>query len=100
MSKDTVFKLISTLPDSVKCDIVDIQDVKMRDGYTAIRITLDRLLTATEKEVMSIDMDIVGLDCTGHHQYAPELRKSYFYVYHVPYRRRKNFRVKRKGETE
>lgn len=74
-----ITKLIELLPDSVKPDIADFVQVKMKDGKIGIRVLLDRLLTDTEKQSM-INKHFVGLDCVACHRYAPEIKKSYFYV--------------------
>lgn len=75
----TIHKLLELLPDTVKADIIDFTDVKMKTGEIGTRVTLDRLLTAAEKEKMQ-SRHIVGLDCIAAHRYAPEIKKSYFYV--------------------
>lgn len=72
-------KLIELLPDSVKLDIIDFTDVKLKVGGAAIRVTLDRLLTDEEKSKMQ-NPHIMGLECVAQYRYAPELKKSYFYV--------------------
>ena len=74
-----VSKLIELLPNTVKKDIIDFYDVKMKSGKNGIRVTLDRLLTDTEKQQMN-NKHFVGLDCIAVHRYAPEIKKSYFYV--------------------
>ena len=75
----SITKLIELLPDSVKCDTVDFKDVRLMDGRSAIRVTIDRLLTQEEKDKMT-SKRFVGLDCVGFYKYAPEIRKPYFYV--------------------
>ncbi len=75
----TICKLLELLPDSVKADIIDFTDVKMKTGKTGTRVTLDRLLTEAEKEKMQ-SRHIVGLGCVASHRYAPEIKKSYFYI--------------------
>ena len=45
----SITKLIELLPDSVKCDTVDFKDVRLMDGRSAIRVTIDRLLTRKRK---------------------------------------------------
>lgn len=72
-------KLIELLPNSVKCDTVDFKDVRLKDGRSAIRVTIDRLLTQEEKDKMT-SKRFVGLDCVGFYKYVPEIKKSYFYV--------------------
>ena len=75
---DTV-ALIEMLPDSVKLDVVDFQTVKMKDGEVGTRVTLDRVLTNTEKAQM-VSERFRGLDCIAQHKYAPEIKRSYFYI--------------------
>ena len=74
-----ISKLIELLPDTVKKDIIDFSDVKMKSGKNGIRVTLDRLLTDTEKQQMH-NKHFIGLDCIAVYRYAPEINKSYFYV--------------------
>ena len=74
--------IIELLPDTVKKDIIDFHDVRMKTGASGIRVTLDRLLTDTEKKKMQ-NKRIVGLDCIASYRYAPEIKKSYFYVMEV-----------------
>ena len=74
-----IAKLIELLPDSVKPDTVDFMQVKMKDGKTGTRVLLDRLLTDKEKQSMT-NKHFIGLDCVACHRYAPEIKKSYFYV--------------------
>ena len=74
-----ITKLIELLPDSVKADTVDFIQVRMKDVKTGTRVLLDRLLTDTEKQEMK-SKHFVGLDCVACHRYAPEIKKSYFYV--------------------
>lgn len=74
-----ITKLIELLPESVKCDIIDFTPVKLKDGRRAERVTLDRILTDVEKSKMK-NPHILGIDCVAAYRYAPELKKSYFYV--------------------
>ena len=74
-----ITKLIELLPDTVKQDIIDFTDVKMKTGKNGTRVILDRLLTDTEKEQMN-NKHFVGLDCIAVYRYAPEIKRSYFYV--------------------
>ena len=74
-----ITKLIELLPDSVKPDIADFVQVKMKDGKMGTRVLLHRLLTDTEKQAMK-SKHFVGLDCVACHRYAQEIKKSYFYV--------------------
>ena len=71
--------LIELLPDSVKLDVVDFQTVKMKNGEVGTRVVLDRILTDTEKAQM-VSERFKGLDCVAYHRYAPEIKRSYFYV--------------------
>ena len=72
-------KLISFLPDSVKQDIVDFSDVKLSTGKISTRVTIDRLLSVEEKSMMN-NKHFIGIDCVAVHRYAPEIKRSYFYV--------------------
>ena len=74
-----VVALIEMLPDTIKLDVVDFQTVKMKDGEVGIRVTLDRVLTDAEKAQM-VSKHFKGLDCVAHHKYAPEIKRSYFYI--------------------
>lgn len=74
-----VSELIELLPDSVKLDVVDFQTVKMKDGEVGTRVTLDRVLTDTEKAQM-VSKRFRGLNCVAQHKYAPEIKRSYFYI--------------------
>lgn len=71
--------LIEMLPDTIKLDVVDFQTVKMKDGEVGIRIVLDRILTDAEKAQM-VSGRFRGLDCVAQHKYAPEIKRSYFYI--------------------
>lgn len=74
-----IAKLLELLPESVKLDIIDFTNVKLKTGGAAVRVTLDRLLTDAEKGKMK-NPHIMGLECVAQYRYAPELKKSYFYV--------------------
>lgn len=74
-----IAKLVEMLPDTVKPDTVDFQSVKMKDGKTGTRVILDRVLTDTEKQQMT-SKHFRGLACIAQHRYAPEIKRSYFYV--------------------
>ena len=60
--------LIDLLPDSVKNDVVDFNDV------------MDRILTEEEKQEMKKNKHFIGVDCVAQYRHAPEIKKSYFYV--------------------
>ena len=74
-----ITSIIELLPETVKLDIIDFTDVKMKTGAAGLRVTLDRLLTETEKQKMQ-HKRIFGLDCIALYKYAPEIKKSYFYI--------------------
>ncbi len=76
-----IFKMIELLPDTVKLNIIDFTTVKLKNGKLAERITLDRLLTDDEKQLMK-SKKIIGKDCVAFHKYAPEIKRSYFYIEH------------------
>lgn len=74
-------KLIEIIPDSVKVDIADFADVRLKTGKMAVRVMLDRLLTEAEQAEISAIKRILWNDtCVAVYKYAPEIRKSYFYV--------------------
>lgn len=75
-----IFNLIALLPTTVKADTVDFTDVRMKTGKKGIRVTMDRLLTEDEKTEMKKCKKIIGVDCVTSYRYAPEIKKSYFYV--------------------
>ena len=75
----SIAKLVELLPDSVKVDIIDFQLVRMKDGRNGTRVVLDRILTDDEKRQMA-GGHFIGLDCVAQHRYAPEIKRSYFYV--------------------
>ena len=74
-----ITSILELLPETVKQNIIDFTDVKMKTGAAGLRVTLDRLLTDTEKKKMQ-NKRIVGLDCIATYRYAPEIKKSYFYI--------------------
>lgn len=74
-----ITKIIQYLPASVKQDVMDFATVKLKDGRIAERVTLDRILTESEKEEMR-NKHILGVDCIASYKSAPEIKKSYFYV--------------------
>lgn len=41
--------LIDLLPDSVKADVIDFNDVLLKNRKNAIRVMMDRILTEEEK---------------------------------------------------
>ena len=44
--------LIDLLPDSVKADVIDFNDVLLKNRKNAIRVMMDRILTEEEKQEM------------------------------------------------
>lgn len=76
----SVTKIIDCLPKSVIIDVIDFTPVRLKSGQIAERVTLDRLLTDTEKQTMKSNKHIIGVDCIASYRYAKEIQKSYFYV--------------------
>lgn len=74
-----VTSILELLPETVKQNIIDFNDVTMKTGAAGLRVTLGRLLTETEKQKMK-NKRIIGLDCIATYKYAPEIKKSYFYI--------------------
>ena len=79
MNEMNAAELIELLPDSVKFAVIDFQLVKMKGGGTGTRIILNRILTDVEKAQMKSER-FRGLDCVAQDRYAPEVKRSYFYV--------------------
>lgn len=77
-----ITRMIEILPPSVKADVIDFTDVKMRTcGVYALRVLIDRLLTPEElKELKSNDRVVAGEDFVASYKYAPEIKKSFFYI--------------------
>lgn len=67
------------IPESVAKDIVNIVPGTLKDGRKATRVTIDRLITDDEREKLN-NNHIVGKDCVAYHRYAPEIKRSYFYL--------------------
>ena len=75
-----ITSLIELLPESVKRDTMNFEDVILKNGRPASRVTMFRLLTDDELAVMRGNCRFVGVGCIARYWYAPEIRKSYFYV--------------------
>lgn len=75
-----ITNLIESIPAGIKQYIIDFRDVRMSDGRDALRVTLDRVLTAGEQEQLSKCRGVVGANCIAHYKYAPEIKRSYFYL--------------------
>lgn len=73
-------KVVDLIPESVKCDTMNFEDVTLKDGRPAMRVTMCRLLTEEELAAMRKEKHFLGLRLITRHKYAPEIRKSYFYV--------------------
>ena len=72
--------LIDLLPDSVKADVIDFNDVLLKNRKNAIRVMMDRILTEEEKQEMKKNKHFMGVDCVAQYRHSPEIKKSYFYV--------------------
>lgn len=60
--------------------LLDDEDpVMLSDSRMSTRVTLDRVITDEERKALD-NVAIVGKDCVAVHRYAPEIKKSYFYV--------------------
>lgn len=73
-------KVVDLIPESVKYDTMNFEDVILKNGRPATRVTMCRLLTDDELAVMRGNCRFVGVGCIARYRYAPEIRKSYFYV--------------------
>lgn len=67
------------IPETVMKNIIDIKPVMLSDSRMSTRVTLDRVITEEEREALD-NVAIVGKDCVAVHRYAPERKRSYFYV--------------------
>lgn len=67
------------IPESVMKDVIDFVPVRLSDGRMSTRVTLDRVISEEERAVLD-NVAIVGKDCVAVHRYAPEIKKSYFFV--------------------
>lgn len=72
--------MMGRLDDSVKENVVDFTNCRLKTGQAAIRVTVGRLLTDEEKGNLKSFKNIVGADLICQHRYAPEIKHSYFYV--------------------
>lgn len=75
-----ITNVIEFVPANIKRYIIDYQNVRLKDGRDALRVVLDREITAEEKEQLAKIKQIIGANCVGHYQYAPEIKRSYFYL--------------------
>lgn len=67
------------IPETVMKDIIDIKPVRLSDGRMSTRVTLDRVITKEERAALD-NVAILGKDCVAVHRYAPEIKRSYFFV--------------------
>lgn len=74
-----IAELLEKLPKSIQKEIIDFQDMVLKDGRDAIRITVDRILSESERAEL-IKAGAIGVNCICQHRYAPEIKRSYFYM--------------------
>lgn len=72
--------LIERLPDDVKTRIIDITDVKLKTGKSAMRITFDIVLKPEQISTLKKNKKILNPEGICSHRYAPEIKHSYFYL--------------------
>ena len=75
-SLNTVARIVESLPDGIKRDVMDIRDVRMSNGKSCIRLMLDRLLTEDEKSELRRRRSVRGFG-QGYYNYAPEIKHSF-----------------------
>lgn len=75
-SFNTVARIVESLPDGIKCDVMDIIDVRFKNGKSGIRLMLDRVLTDDEKTELRARKNVYGFG-SGHYNYAPEIKHSF-----------------------
>lgn len=79
----TVFELMEVIPDAVKQNIIDFQDVKINlkgKKIHAIRVLLDRIFPDAA-DILTGDHLLYNKNMVATYKTAPELQKTYFYVY-------------------
>lgn len=75
-----ITNLIECVPANIKQHILDFQDVRLKDGRDALRVILDRVLTTEEQAELAKCRGVIGANCIAHYKYAPEIKRSYFYL--------------------
>ncbi len=75
-SYNTVARIVESLPDSIKHDVTDIKDVRLKSGKTVLRLMVGRLLTDDEKDELRRRKSVYGFG-HGHYNYAPEIKHSF-----------------------
>lgn len=73
-------KFISYAPSSVKEHVVEFKNGRTADGRDVMRVLIDRILTDEEKRKLKRHKCFFGVDYVATHRYAPEIKRSYFYV--------------------
>ena len=80
-----ITKLIELLPDTAKSDVIDFQNVTIKVNGTkkaAIRVLFDRILTDDEIVALKKHKKHILYDnFVAQYKYAPEIKKTYCYVY-------------------
>lgn len=76
-----ITNLIDKVPESIVTDVMDFNDVRLKGGRDALRVTVDRLLNADEQKQLAKTKGIIyNTEMVCAYKYAPEIKKSYFYV--------------------
>jgi adenylyl- and sulfurtransferase ThiI len=73
--------IIEKLPNSIKESIINVTAGTLSDRL-ATRITVDHILTVSEKYLLNSYDEITGVDNICQYRYAPEIKYSYFYILH------------------
>lgn len=76
-----IAKMIELLPSSVKHDLIDFKDGRLKVGnktYDVTRMFVGHILTEEEKESLRKSKLILNIDGVWTHRYAPEIKGSYF----------------------
>ena len=73
--------IIEKLPNSIKKNIIDVAEGTL-STQPATRITVDHILTESEKYLLNSYDEITGVNNICQHRYAPEIKYSYFYILH------------------
>ncbi len=76
-----ITNLIDRVPESIMADVMDFNDVRLKGGRDALRVTVDRLLNADEqKQLLKTKGIVYNVEMVCTYRYAPEIKKPYFYV--------------------
>jgi hypothetical protein len=71
------------VPYGIREHIIDFESVSIlvkEKRKRALMVLLDKVLNDEEKDTLRSNKHILNIDGIAHHQYAPEIKHTYFYV--------------------